>query len=251
MSGSFADKFSQGSGLYRRARPVYPPDLFVALAALAPGRALAWDAGTGSGQAVAGLAAHFAAVHATDPSPQQIANAKAHPRVTYAVEPAEAVSLGDASADLVLAAQAMHWFDLERFYAEAARVLRPGGILAAIGYAWFYVDEAVDRAVEEALLGPLRVWWAPENAILWDGYRGIAFPGEEIRIGQPAIHLDWSLAELMDYVRTWSAVRAFENAEGQAKLPEARARLAEAWGDPERKRHVVMPMQVRVARLGG
>lgn len=250
MSGSFIDTFSGASGLYRRARPAYPPDLFATLAGLAPGRALAWDAGTGSGQAAIGLAAQFDSVRASDPSPQQIANAAPHARVAYAVEPAEAVSLEDGSADLVLAAQAMHWFDLERFYGEAARVLRPGGILAAIGYAWFYVDPAVDAAVEQALLAPLRPFWAPNNAILWDGYRGIAFPGEEIRIGQPAIHLDWSLGDFMDYVRTWSAVRALEAAEGEGALREARARVAEAWGDPEAKRHVVMPMQVRVSRLG-
>jgi SAM-dependent methyltransferase len=160
------------------------------------------------------------------------------------------VSLADASVDLVVAAQAMHWYDLDLFYRQVERVLRPGGILAAIGYAWFYVDAGIDAAIEQALLGPMRRYWAANNALLWDGYRSIPFPGEEIRIGQPAIHLDWSLDELFDYVLTWSATRALEADEGEEPLRRARAAIAEAWGDPCGKRHVVMPMQVRVARIG-
>jgi SAM-dependent methyltransferase len=250
VSGTFIDKFSERSDVYRRARPSYPPRLMAALAELAPSRRLAWDSGTGNGQAALGLAEHFDSVFATDPSPQQIASAVAHERVAYSVEPAEHVSLEDASADLVLAAQAMHWYDLDLFYRQAERVLRPGGILAAIGYAWFYVDAGIDAAIEQALLRPMRSYWAANNELLWDGYRSIPFPGEEIRIGQPAIHLDWSLDELMDYVLTWSATRLLEAEQGGEPLRRARAALAEAWGDPARKRHVVMPMQVRVARIG-
>lgn len=250
MSGSFIDKFSQASGLYRQARPHYPEALFVELARLAPGRERAWDCGTGNGQAAVGLARHFAEVYATDPSPQQIAQAERVDGVTYSVEPAEAVSLPDRSVDLVTAAQAMHWFDLPRFYAEVERVLRPGGILAAFGYAWFYVSPEIDAAVEAALLKPLRPYWATNNAILWDGYRGVPFPGEEIRIGQPAIHLEWSLGQFWDYVLTWSALKAVKEKEGDGPLLRARAALEEAWGDPDAHRRVVMPMQIRVARIG-
>jgi SAM-dependent methyltransferase len=250
MSGRFIDKFSERSALYSRARPAYPPELMATLAELAPSRRLAWDSGTGNGQAALGLARHFDSVFATDPSPQQIDNAVPHDRISYAVEAAEEVSLADASVDLVLAAQAMHWYDLDRFYRQVERVLRPSGIFAAIGYAWFYVDAAVDAAIERALLGPMRPYWAANNALLWDGYRTIPFPGEEIRVAQPAIHLDWSLEELMAYVLTWSATRTLEANEGKEPLRRARASLAAAWGDPAAKRHLVMPMQVRVARIG-
>lgn len=219
------------------------------LATLAPSRRCAWDSGTGNGQAALGLAGHFDKVYATDASPQQIANAPPHEKVTYAVEAAEEVSLGKASVDLVLAAQAMHWYDLDRFYAQVERVLRPGGILAAIGYAWFYVDSGIDAVIEKTLLRPMRPYWAPNNALLWDGYRGIDFPGEEIRVGQPAIHLEWSLPEFWDYFLTWSATRAVQAEQGEEALLDAQEALVLAWGDPVRRRHVVMPMQVRVARL--
>lgn len=249
MSGSFIDKFSAVSDEYRRARPTYPSRLIATLAALAPGRERAWDSGTGNGQAAVALAEHFEAVFATDPSAEQIARAVAAERVTYAVEAAEEVSLPDRSVDLVLAAQAMHWYDLERFYDQVRRVLRPGGILAAIGYAWQYVDPEIDAAIDETLLRPMRDRWAPNNALLWDGYRSIPFPGTEVRVGAPAIHLHWSLPEFLDYVRTWSASRSLIAAEGQAPFDRARRRLETVWGDPEGRRHVVMPMQVRVSRL--
>ncbi len=250
MSGAFIDNFSAVAGAYRQARPTYPAALIAELATFAPGRALAWDCGTGNGQAAVALTRHFDAVHATDPSEQQIANAERAERITYAVEAAEEVSLASRSVDLVLAAQAMHWFDLPRFYAQVKRVLKPGGVFAAIGYAWFYIDPQVDEAVEAALLRPMLPHWAANNAILWDGYRGIPFPGEDIRVPQPAIHLRWSADELIDYVRTWSAAAKYRAAEGEAKFEAALMQVREAWGDPGRERSVVMPMQVRVARLG-
>ncbi|MES1194587.1 MAG: SAM-dependent methyltransferase, partial [Opitutus sp.] len=56
---SFEDHFSTQAATYARARPTYPPALFAELARLAPGNALAWDAGTGNGQAAVALAAQF------------------------------------------------------------------------------------------------------------------------------------------------------------------------------------------------
>jgi SAM-dependent methyltransferase len=124
---SFPDHFSGHSQLYAQARPSYPESLIAELAALSPGLTLAWDSGAGSGQAARLLAKHFAQVHASDASAQQIAAAEAAERVRYAVEPAERCSLPDGSADLVLAAQALHWYDLERFYHEVRRA-SPGRI---------------------------------------------------------------------------------------------------------------------------
>jgi ubiquinone/menaquinone biosynthesis C-methylase UbiE len=130
------DHFSRQAPLYARHRPRYPAGLFAYLAAAAPGHRLAWDCGTGSGQAAVGLAEHFEQVVATDLSAEQIAHAMPHPRIRYVIAPADRVEtaqtmgLEPQSVDLVTAAQALHWFDLDRFYAEVRRVLRPGGLLA-------------------------------------------------------------------------------------------------------------------------
>src|SRR5262249_7162330 len=109
MTPDFKDHFSGHAADYRAFRPDYPPELFAFLASVAPGRDLAWDCGTGSGQAAVGLAEHFAKVFATDASAEQLKNAQPHPRVEYAVAPAEKCPLGDHVVDLVTVAQALHW----------------------------------------------------------------------------------------------------------------------------------------------
>lgn len=240
---SFPDHFSGHASLYAAARPTYPERLIADLAALAPGSALAWDVGTGNGQSARLLAGHFEAVFASDPSAQQIAQAQPHERVTFAVEPAERCSLADGSADLILAAQSFHWFDLPAFFAEARRVLRPGGLLAAIGYGWWYVDEEVD-AVVARLLQRLEQHWLPGNWMLIDGYRAIDFPGEEVRVPPAAIHLAWDRRQLEDYVRSWSVVQRL----GEEVTEDCFAALRSIWADGD-VRHVTMPLAIRAARL--
>jgi SAM-dependent methyltransferase len=241
---SFHDLFSGHAKLYAATRPTYPDSLSAEVAALAPGRSLAWDAGTGNGQAARLLATHFDQVYATDASAEQIGQAEPHPRVRFAAEPAERCALDDASCDLVLVAQAMHWFDLPRFHAEVRRVLRPGGLLAAIGYGWFYVDPVVDEIVGRTLLKPLAPKWATGNWLLIDGCRTIDFPGEEVRLTPCAVHLAWTREQLEAYVSSWSAVQRWD----AALLAAAFAELASVWPDGE-ARHVFMPVISRAARL--
>src|SRR5205823_14795537 len=118
------------AGEYRRFRPTYPPRLFEVLADWSPALRLAWDCGTGNGQAALALAEWFERVIATDRSPEQIAQATPHPGIDYRVAPAEDSGLADSSVDLVTVAQAVHWFDLHRFYAEVRRVARPRALIA-------------------------------------------------------------------------------------------------------------------------
>ena len=135
-----------------------------------------WEPGCGSGQATRGLAAHFAHVHATEPSAQQLAQHWARPEssnVTLAVEPGERTALPDASVQLVAVAQALHWFDRQAFFAECERVLEPGGVLAAWGYADFVAPEGMVDAVADfrAQIDP---YWPPERALVDARYAGFA-----------------------------------------------------------------------------
>ena len=123
----FADHFSRISAGYAAYRPGYPEALFDAVARAAPARRLAWDCATGTGQAAVGLAGRFQRVIATDASRRQVRDGVPHPRVRYAATEAERSALRTRSADLVTVAQALHWLDLEPFYAEVRRVLVPGG----------------------------------------------------------------------------------------------------------------------------
>src|SRR5512145_3219980 len=143
----FADHFSRRAPEYARFRPRPPASLVDFLAASTPAHDLAWDCGTGSGQAAVALAVRFDRVIATDPSDRQLARAEPHPRVEYRIGRESASGLDDASADLVTAAQAAHWFDLPAFYAEVDRVLRPGGLITVWTYGLLNVTPEIDDVV--------------------------------------------------------------------------------------------------------
>jgi SAM-dependent methyltransferase len=247
MGGSgFKDHFSGMAAGYAAFRPRYPAALAAWLASMAPARALAWDAGCGSGQLSVLLAQRFAEVRATDASAQQIAAAKPDPRIDYAAAPADRSGLASGSVDLVTAAQAAHWFDLPAFYAEVDRVARPGALVALIAYGALSLDIHLDPLILGFHRGTLGDWWPPERRLVEDGYRGVDFPFREIAPPGLAIETDWSLPELLGYVATWSAVKRLREAGGAAQLDRFAEALAERWGAPEAKRRVRFPLALRV-----
>jgi len=99
------------------------------------------DIGAGTGKLTATLVGLGAEVTAVEPDPQMLAELRrAMPEVRSVPGSAEEMPLPDASVDAVLAGQAMHWFDLDRAIPEIARVLTPGGVLAAL---WNVDDDRV------------------------------------------------------------------------------------------------------------
>ncbi len=245
----FKDHFSERAAEYARFRPRYPAELFQALADLAPGRGLAWDCGTGNGQAAVGLAAHFQRVAATDASPEQLAHAEAHPRVTYRRSLESDSGLNDATVDLVTAAQALHWFDVDGFFAEVRRVLRPGGVAAV----WCYnlprvapeLDQLMDRFANETV-GP---YWAPERQHVRAEYQDLPFPFHELPFPACAMEREITLTDLAGYLHTWSAVRRYREAVGADPVSPLISQLAHLWGDPQTARVLHWPLSGRVGKL--
>jgi SAM-dependent methyltransferase len=246
---TYKDHFSAQAADYARYRPHYPAELFRWLADAAPGRSLAWDCATGNGQVAAGLALHFSAVMASDASAEQLRQAPALPGVTYRVEPAERSTLGDASADLVTVGQALHWFDLERFYRETRRVLRPGGLVAAWCYNLLSCEPEVDRAVGRFYREVVGPYWPADRAKVEHGYRDLPFPFEPVAPPDLALHADWDLERLLGYLGTWSASQRYRAERGADPLQEIAEPLAAAWGSPERRRRIKWPLHFRVGTV--
>ncbi|MGH8770566.1 MAG: class I SAM-dependent methyltransferase [Burkholderiales bacterium] len=231
----FKDHFSGHAVEYAKYRPNYPEALFEYLARQARVRELAWDVATGSGQAALGLTKHFVKVHASDASKRQIENAEPHERIVYRVEPAEATSLEENSVDLITVAQALHWFDLERFYAEARRVMKERGILAAWTYGTCAIRNDVDKVIAwfyHEVVGP---YWPEERRLVEQEYRTLPFPFT--RLATPAFHMtaEWSLNEFVGYLGTWSATQRFGEAERCDYRALVRPKLERAWGDEQQK----------------
>jgi SAM-dependent methyltransferase len=263
---TFKDHFSSASDRYAAYRPDYPAALFEWLAGLCPHSGTsprpgtsphsgtgatcgaAWDCATGSGQAALGLAAHFRRVVATDASAEQVRHAVVHPSIDYRVAQAEDSGLADHSVDLVTVAQAAHWFDLPRFYAEVARVLKPGGVIALWGYGRLVLPGQMDAPFQRFYAETVGPYWPPERALIDDAYRSLNFPFAEIAAPAFSIEVDWTLPRLMDYLSTWSAVKRYQATLGQDPLPGLMAELAPLWGATSDAKTLQWPLFQRVGR---
>ena len=244
---SFKDLFSRQSSAYSRYRPGYPSELIEYVAGLSPGRGLAVDCATGSGQAAVALAGHFDVVLAVDGSRSQLGGARPHPRVHYAAALAERLPLRTRSTSLVAAAQAAHWFDFERFHAECRRVLVPGGVVAAWCYEKFRVDARVDAVVDRFYTDVIGRDWPAERCYVEQGYRTLPFPWAEEPAPRFELVTDWDLEQVMGYIATWSAVQRCRERTGEDPLPALRPQLAGAWpGGATRRLH--WPIHLRIGR---
>jgi SAM-dependent methyltransferase len=233
---SFKDHFSKQAADYAKFRPGYPRELFDYLASIAPSRELAWDCGTGNGQAAVGLASVFDRV---------IANAQPHERVEYRVAAAENSGIKSGTVDLIMVAQALHWFDLDRFYAEARRVLKPNGVLAASAYNLFRVEPAIDEIVDRYYSEVVGPFWPPERKLV-ENFADLPFALHEIEPRKFEMTAQWNLDHLVGCLRTWSSTQRFISARGSDPLQEINDDLRSAWGDPQQTRKVMWPLVLRI-----
>jgi SAM-dependent methyltransferase len=248
MQPSFPDHFSGHASDYARYRPDYPEALFSYLASLVPEPGFAWDCAAGNGQASAGLARHFEVVLATDASARQIESAPSLPRVRYAVAPAEKSYLPEETVDLVTVAQALHWFDIPAFFAEVRRVLVADGVLAVWCYDLLTMAPEIDFVLNRFYRDVVGEYWPPERAIVERGYATLEFPFDEIPAPRFAMEKVWTLADLLGYVRTWSAVRRFMAARGEDPVLALEKDLVPAWGPRRLARRAVWDLDLRVGR---
>lgn len=247
---TFKDHFSGHAADYRASRPTYPAELFAWLADHAPARGVAVDLGCGNGQASRGLAEHFARVIALDPSAEQVRQAEPHERIGFAVAPAEATGLPAHTADLVLAAQAFHWFDHARFFPELQRIARPGALFAAVSYATCTITPEIDRVVRVLYHDLLDPYWPPERRHVEARYATLPFPLAEVAAPALDLVMRWTLADLRAYLGTWSALKAWEKHHGSDPRTRIDDDLRTAWGDPARIRAVRWPLTIRAGRVG-
>lgn len=129
-----AASFGAHAAAYAEHRPDYPTTAIRwALEPIATPAPVVLDLGAGTGKLTEGLLAIGAEVVAVEPDAAMRAElARRFPEVSASAGAAEAIPLADGSVDAVLAGQAFHWFDKERAFPEIARVLRAGGVFAAL-----------------------------------------------------------------------------------------------------------------------
>lgn len=240
--------FSTEAAEYAHLRPTYPDELFAFLATVAPSREVAWDCATGNGQAATHLAGYFERVIATDESGEMIAQAPRDTRIVYRVAEAEDSGLEGSSVDLVTVAAAIHWFDLERFYAEVRRVAKQGAAVAAWTYYTPVFGDAIDSIVRRLAHDVLRDYWDERVHYVVDEFHDLPFPFEPIVAPPFQTDMRWDMGDLLGYFGTWSASLKYLEANGRPPTDVIEDDLRQAWGDPDRKRDLHFPLYMRIGR---
>ena len=193
------------------------------------------------------MASAFDRIIATDASEKQIANAQSYERVEYRVAPAENSGIGSKTIDLIMVAQALHWFDRDRFYAEARRVLKADGILAASAYNLLHIEKPIDEVVNRYYYEVVGPFWPPERRLV-EQFADLPFPSQEIDPPKFEMTADWNLDHLLGYLGTWSSTQRFIAAKGSDPLEQIFDALSRSWGEPGQTRTISWPIVIRIGR---
>lgn len=240
------DNFSSKSRDYRKYRPAYPPEIFDYIKEHLKGFDKAWDCGTGNGQVAGELSSFFREIEATDISENQLKNAVKKENINYSIQPAEETNFNDNEFDLVICAQAVHWFNFDNFYAEVKRCLKPEGIIVILGYGLFRSNPGTNKVIESfynQIIGP---YWDSERNYLDENYQTIPFPFVELPAPEFQQTYEWSIEHLLGYLRTWSAVKHYKRINNEDPLALIEDELRKVFGTRNR---VIFPVLFKMGKI--
>ena len=239
------DNFSTQSNQYAKYRPVYPKEFYDYLDGIVKNKETAWDCATGNGQVAMELAKRFRVVCATDISAAQLAQAQQLQGICYSIQPAEKTNFPDDCFDLVTVAQAIHWFDFEKFYVEMKRTAKPNAMLVVMGYGKIEVTPEIDSIINNFYKNTIGSYWDKERKYIDELYKTIPFPFEEIKTPSFFITYNWTLDHFMGYLGTWSAVKHYINDKGQNPLHLIQNQLKDLWENDSIKK-IRFPLLLRI-----
>jgi ubiquinone/menaquinone biosynthesis C-methylase UbiE len=242
------DNFSARSANYAKYRPTYPDTFFEYLKTLQTNFDNCWDCGTGNGQVAVKLAAQFKNVYATDISQSQLDNAKKLPNIFYSLEAAEKTNFPNNFFDLVIVAQAVHWFNFNRFYAEVTRTAKNNALIVIIGYGLLNINQPVDAIINNFYKNIIGSYWDKERKYIDENYLTIPFPFRQIKTPAFQNQYSWTFEQLLGYISTWSAVQHYIKSKNQNPIDLMYTDLKQAWGQAETHK-VNFPLLLRVGRI--
>lgn len=246
MSIKFKDHFSEQSDNYDKYRPQYPEQMFSYLSSISKSHQMAWDCATGTGQSAICLSKFYSKIIGTDASKSQIESATRNDKVEYIVAPAENTDLEKDSIDLITVAQALHWFDLDRFTEEVDRVLKNQGVLAVWTYNLLQIQEDIDEVINHLYGVVLKDYWPKERGLVEEGYDSIQFPYTPLHV--PSFHMtaEWNMFQLLGYLNTWSAVKKYQLEIGINPIDSIYENILGLWGEPEKVVPITWPLSLKV-----
>lgn len=202
----------------------------------------------GRGQVAYELAKTFDKVFATDVSQSQIANALQANNISYSVQPAETTNFDDGQFDLVIVAQAIHWFDFDKFYAEVKRTTKDNAFLCVVGYNRVKITEQIDNVITDFYTHVIGSYWDKERRYVDENYTTIPFPFKEIQTPKFVNKQHWTLEHLVGYLKTWSAVKHFVKQNTFNPVDELQKEIEPLWGNKQ-IREVHFPLLLRIGQI--
>ena len=242
------DNFSIQSDNYAKYRPAYPTEFYNYLYSLIPASHVAWDCGTGNGQVAFELAKKFDHVFASDLSESQIKNALQSKNIVYSIQAAEQTFFEKDQFDLIIVAQAIHWFDFDKFYSEVRRTGNSNAILCVLGYGKIEISEEMDRVINYFYRNVIGSYWDKERKYIDENYKTIPFPFQEYTAPDFVNKIQWSLDHLIGYLNTWSAVKHFISKNNYNPLDALMKEIEILWGD-SKEREVRFPLLLRIGKI--
>ncbi|XP_051149556.1 uncharacterized protein LOC127264172 [Andrographis paniculata] len=261
-----ADLFLKQSKQYSEGRPDYPDQLFHFISSHTPSHDLAWDVGTGTGQAAKSLAKAYKNVIATDTSPKQLEYAEKLSNITYQCTP-QTMSISDihncigseSTFDLITIAQAMHWFHLPTFYNHVNHLLKkPAGAIAAWCYTLPEVNPAVDKLLNRFYNNDVGPYWESARTLVDEKYKTIDFPFDPVDGLESNGPFRFNSEKVMDldkyivYLKSWSAYHTAKGKGVELLTENLIQDFKKAWDgeDGQTQKIVVFPIYLRFGKVG-
>ncbi len=233
------DNFSTQASTYAKFRPTYPKEVFEYLNSVVKNKNTVWDCATGNGQMARELAKNFEQVYATDISQKQLDNAFQAENIHYSIAKAEETHFADNTFNLITVAQAIHWFDFNKFYDEVNRVAKKGAILFVIGYGMPRFEGKIDEILQDFYWNITGPYWDAERKHLDNKLESIPFPFEQIECPTFKNEYFWKIEMIEGYLNSWSAIQHYIKKNGENPVNQVISELHEVWKSTEK---VVFPM---------
>jgi len=229
------DLFSKQAKSYARFRPHYPEELFELILSEVQSKEILWDCGTGNGQAAVYLSNYFKKVYASDISINQLKEAEKKNNIHYTLQEAEKTNFPDKYFDLITVAQAVHWFDLTKFYEEVNRVGSLHSVIAIWGYGLFRIEAKIDEIIDDFYFNIIGNFWDKGRVHIDSAYDKITFPFENVISHTIDLKTIMDLSELQGYLNSWSAVQKFKRVNQNNPVRPLILSLSNLWKEKERK----------------
>lgn len=243
------DLFSDQSKAYALYRPQYPKELFDYISSFVPNKKAAWDCATGNGQCAVALAQVFEQVLASDISLNQLKQAPLKANLEYILCPAEQTPFADNSFELITVAQAYHWLNWQKFYAEANRVGKPECVVAVWMYDLLQSEEpAINELIRwfyKEITGP---YWDAERRYVDEHYTTVDFRFTPLPTKDFFIQKHLSLESLLGYFSSWSATQNYIKANGVSPVALVTEQLQKVW-EHGSKKTFAYPLYLKLGRI--